>query len=201
MEWHAPTHRLLVLMYIDGDGDDHNIADGNDADNDHENDDYKGKEDDNSNLVPLQLFTCASYDIRSANLIEALSKDKRRLCAKSTLMFKILNDYPANGKGASKMNTHARDLKATRHEGNAENSVLPTCRVSFAFCTCGRACARVHYTRSFVTCRNYISFALAIQASRTANLGSSLVRRKTSQTKYLPRNRVTDLTPPKPKRE
>ena len=94
-------------------------------------------------------------------------------------MFKILNADPANGKSASKMNTHARDLKATRHEGSAENSVLPACRVSSVFCTCGRACARVHYTRSFVTCRNYISFALAIQASKTANLRSSLVRRKT----------------------
>ena len=102
-------------MYIDGDGDDHNIADDNYADNDHENDDYKGKEDDNSNLVPLELFTCASYDIRSANLIEALSLDKRRLRAKSTLMFKILNDDPANGKERREQNEHTR----ARLEGHA----------------------------------------------------------------------------------
>ena len=37
----------------------------------------------------------ANYDIRSADIIQTLSLDtldKRRLCAKSTLMYKILND-------------------------------------------------------------------------------------------------------------
>ena len=44
------------------------------------------------------MLTTASYDISSADLIEALSwdtLDKRRLRAKSTLRYKILNDDPA----------------------------------------------------------------------------------------------------------
>ena len=43
------------------------------------------------------VITSASYDIRSPDLIEALSwdtLDKRRLRAKSILMYKILNDDP-----------------------------------------------------------------------------------------------------------
>ena len=48
--------------------------------------------------MPPTVNTSTSYDIRSADLIEALSwdpLDKRRLRAKSILMYKILNDDPA----------------------------------------------------------------------------------------------------------
>ena len=50
-----------------------------------------------SSHVPPTVNTSASYDIHSADLIEALSwdtLDKRRLRAKSILMYKILNDDP-----------------------------------------------------------------------------------------------------------
>ena len=45
-----------------------------------------------------RVLTGANYDIRSADIIQTLSwdtLDARRLCAKSTLMYKILNDDTA----------------------------------------------------------------------------------------------------------
>ena len=47
-----------------------------------------------------RVLTGASYDIRSADLIDSLSwqtLDDRRRCAKSVLMYKLLNDHTARG--------------------------------------------------------------------------------------------------------
>ena len=47
-----------------------------------------------------RVLTGASYDIRSENVIDSLSwqtLDDRRRCAKSILMYKILNDHTAPG--------------------------------------------------------------------------------------------------------
>ena len=47
-----------------------------------------------------RVLTGASYDIRPADLLETLSRDtleERRIAAKSTLMYKILNDYTVSG--------------------------------------------------------------------------------------------------------
>ena len=48
------------------------------------------------NLRAARVLTGANYDIRSTDIIQNLSwdtLDARQLCAKSTLMYKILNDY------------------------------------------------------------------------------------------------------------
>ena len=48
-----------------------------------------------------RVLTGFSYDIRSADLIDSLSwrtLDDRRRCAKSILMYKILNDHTAPGR-------------------------------------------------------------------------------------------------------
>ena len=47
-----------------------------------------------------RVLTGASYDIRSADLIDSLSRqtlDDRRRCAKLILMYKILNDHTFPG--------------------------------------------------------------------------------------------------------
>ena len=47
-----------------------------------------------------RVLTGASYDIRSADLIDSLSRqtlDDRRRCAKLILMYKILNDHTIPG--------------------------------------------------------------------------------------------------------
>ena len=71
-----------------------------------------------------RVLTSASYDIRSADFMEALSwyaLDKRRLLAKSTLMYKILNDDPLPNprnsfvRRSSQTNYHLRN-GATDHD-------------------------------------------------------------------------------------
>ena len=82
----------------------------------------------------------ASYDIRSADLIEALSwdtLDKRRLRAKSILMYKILNDDPATNlrnsfvrRNTNQTNYHLRnsvtDLTLTKPKSEFLKKVLHT---------------------------------------------------------------------------
>ena len=90
------------------------------------------------------VVTSASYYIRSAGLIEALSwdtMDKRRLRAKSTLMYKILNDDPAPNlrnsfvrRNTSLTNFHLRnsvtDLTITKLKSKFLKKVLHTARVN-----------------------------------------------------------------------
>ena len=87
-----------------------------------------------------RVNTSASYDIRSADLIEALSwdtLDKRRLRAKSVLMYKILNDDPATNlrnsfvrRNTNQTNYHLRnsvtDLTLTKPKSEFLKKVLHT---------------------------------------------------------------------------
>ena len=86
------------------------------------------------------VITRASYDIRSADLIEALFWDtlvKKRLRAKSTLMYKILNDDPAPSlrnsfvrRNTNQTNYHLRnsvtDLTLTKPKSKFRKKVLHT---------------------------------------------------------------------------
>lgn len=80
-----------------------------------------------------RVITSASYDIRSADLLEALSwdtLDKRLLRAKITLMYKMLNDDPAANlrnsfirRNTSQTNYHLRN--------NATDLTLPKQKRAF----------------------------------------------------------------------
>ena len=90
--------------------------------------------------MPPTVNTSASYDIRSADLIEALSwdtLDKRRLRAKSILMYKILNDDPTTNlsnsfvrRNTNQTNYHLQnsvtDLTLTKPKSEFLKKVLHT---------------------------------------------------------------------------
>lgn len=91
-------------------------------------------------FIDSTVITSASYDIRSADLTEALSwdtLDKRRLRAKSTLVYKILNDDLAPNlrnsfvrRNTSLTNFHLRngvtDLTITKPKSEFLKHVLHT---------------------------------------------------------------------------